>query len=667
MKHFFFLFLLLGLTACGGEPVKYQLTTVLPATATPGTTITLYGKLPDKGDLYLGSERVPVTVKPEGWQFTLPEWTSANTYVLTVKTSQQSLSGALQVIPRLDTVSLEDKTLQIRGAGWSTDVKDVVVVEVAGMSLTPERTSGELRTELSKAIAYGRFTVRIQVNGQTSQPLALSREAGAVKGNVSFPATQSFVGTQALRADEEPKNLTDLVVFHKDTANFADLEGLRETQALPQLHATHLSFHTSEQAQAAKQKLSLQQGVTVEWDQPVSADGFEPVALTGGVNMGEQWFLDLAGIKQAWTKTKGAGVVVAVLDTGVNLQHPDLQANLLPGYDFIDSDTESMDRAGHGTHVAGLVAANGQVSGVAPEAKILPVRVLEGTSGGSAFTVAEGILWAANLLPALPNPNPAQVINLSLGSNNFSEIIADAIAQVQARGIIVVAASGNSSGPVAYPAALPGVIAVTSLAGPKLAYQPWYANKGLGLWVTAYGGDTTQDQDGDKIPDGILSTDLTGYGLRMGTSMACPQVAGLVALALSSGTSKTLVKDVIAGTSTDLGIMGFDSEFGYGLATGRSITTSTPKSYVLAYDGAALVHWSLVQDDSSFTLSNLPPNRSLTLYVASDEDRDRLLAEAGELLSTSITIQPKAGQVTSVGTLELNPSDGTHTLPLEVR
>jgi serine protease len=667
MKRILSLWVLLGLMACGGEPVKYQLTTVLPATATPGTTVTLYGKLPDKGDLYLGDERVPVNVKPEGWQFTVPEGTSANTYVLSLKTSRQSLSGALQVIPRLDTVSLEDKTLQIRGAGWSTDARDVVVVEVAGMSLKPERTLGELRTELSKAISYGRFTVRIQVNGQTSQPLALSREAGGVSGKVAFPATPSTLRVQGSLKTKEPQSLTDLVVFHQTANRFDTLEGLREIQSLPQLQATHLSFHTSEQAQAAKQKLSTQQDLTVEWDQPVSADGFDSVALTGGVNMGEQWFLDLAGVKQAWTRTKGAGVVVAVLDTGVNLQHPDLQANLLPGYDFIDSDTEPMDRAGHGTHVAGLVAANGQVSGVAPEAKILPVRVLEGTSGGSAFTVAEGILWAANLLPALPNPNPAQVINLSLGSNNYSEIIADAIAQVQARGIIVVAASGNSSGPVAYPAALTGVIAVTSLAGPKFAYQPWYTNKGFGLWVTAYGGDTTQDQDGDKIPDGILSTDLTGYGLRMGTSMASPQVAGLVALALSSGTSKTIVKEAIAGTSTDLGIMGFDSDFGYGLATGRSITTSTPKSYVLAYDGVTLVHWSLVQDDSSFTLTNLPPNRSLTLYVASDEDGDRLLAEAGELLSTPLTIQPKAGQVTSVETLELNPSDGTHSLALEVR
>jgi serine protease len=353
-----------------------------------------------------------------------------------------------------------------------------------------------------------------------------------------------------------------------------------------------------------------------------------------------------------------------------------LKANMLPGWDFIDDDNTAQDIAGHGTHVAGLVAANGLVKGVAPNAKLLPVRVLRDLSGGTAFPVAQGILWAAGLLETATvpkNPNPAQVINLSLGSDEYNDLIAGAVSSAIQAGVTVVAAAGNNGGSLAYPAALPGVVAVTALAGPKIAYQPFYASRGAGVWVTAYGGDSTQDQDGDRIMDGILSTDLaagkSGYGLRMGTSMASPQVAGLAALALSSGTPNFLVRDALSSNTSDIGPLGFDARFGFGLMAGRIATPSAPRAYVLAFasstagsgtPAAKLLSWSLVQADGSYRLNNLPTGSSVNLVAATDANGNGVLGEAGEFLSAAQAVVPVMGKVMGqIVPLELQPSDGT--------
>jgi serine protease len=513
------------------------------------------------------------------------------------------------------------------------------------------------------------------------------------------------------------------------------LSGMLELESLPALKVMRLYFGESAQAKALLEKLSdpaiaSSLGVTkVNLDVHIKpSDAFNSLAvpapsdpsndpsITSGTPTLErlepgkgQWFLNLEGIPNAWNaglpnptgtppvsgasnplekSARGAGVVVAIVDTGVDLEHPDLKANILPGWDFIDDDNTAQDIAGHGTHVAGLVAANGLVKGVAPNAKLLPVRVLRDLSGGTAFPVAQGILWAAGLLEtaSLPkNPNPAQVINLSLGSDEYNDLIAGAVSSAIQAGVTVVAAAGNNGGSLAYPAALPGVVAVTALAGPKIAYQPFYASRGSGLWVTAYGGDSTQDQDGDRVMDGILSTDLTagksGYGLRMGTSMASPQVAGLAALALSSGTPTFLVRDALSSNTSDIGPLGFDARFGFGLMAGRIATPSAPRAYVLAFasgvSGAGgtggagnttpkLLSWSLVQADGSYRLNNLPTGSRVNLVAATDANGNGVLGEAGEFLSASQAVVPVMGKVTGQSVaLELQPSDGSATISLK--
>jgi subtilisin family serine protease len=145
----------------------------------------------------------------------------------------------------------------------------------------------------------------------------------------------------------------------------------------------------------------------------ILAAACSPALAAGDPKRGQQWGLDMVQADQAHARTSGAGAVVAVIDSGVQADHPDLAGRLLPGRDFVDDDATPQDGDGHGTHVAGIVAAttgNGVgVASVAPAAKILPVRVLDDTGAGSSEDVKDGIDWAV--------AQGAHVINLSLGED----------------------------------------------------------------------------------------------------------------------------------------------------------------------------------------------------------------------------------------------------------
>lgn len=287
-----------------------------------------------------------------------------------------------------------------------------------------------------------------------------------------------------------------------------------------------------------------------------------------------QWNLDLIRLPMAWDNTVGdASVIVAVVDTGVLYNHPDLNANILKdgttvvGYDMISDPTVANDGNGHdsnpidsgdlvngskssfhGTHVAGIIAAvtdnNKGVAGVSWNTKIMPVRVL-GKGGGTSYDVAQGILFAAartNAYGVFPKKGgvntPADIINMSLGSEDFSQAVQDAVNSARAAGVIVIAAAGNeSTSQLFYPAADAGVVGVSAVdyAG-KLAY---YSNYGTYVDIAAPGGDLTADLYGDGNEDGILSTLGDGatpgsvvynYVMYQGTSMAAPHIAGVVAL-----------------------------------------------------------------------------------------------------------------------------------------
>jgi len=315
---------------------------------------------------------------------------------------------------------------------------------------------------------------------------------------------------------------------------------------------------------------------------------------------GLQWHYPLINVPQAWdVVTAGADVLVAVIDTGVLLEHPDLQGQLVSGYDFISSTSISVDGDGidtdpddpgdqspggssfHGTHVAGTVAAstnNGVgVAGIARSAKIMPLRAL-GKGGGTSYDILQAVRYAAGLEND-SGTTPAQiadVMNLSFGGSGGSQSEQEVYSMAREAGIVIVAAAGNeSSSSPSYPAAYDGVVSVSAVdMNGDIAS---YSNFGDTIDLAGPGGDTSSDTNGDGYPDGVLSTagdDSSGtiqfvYKFYQGTSMAAPHAAGVAALmkAVYPGLSPDTFDSLIAsGTITkDLGNTGRDEQYGFGL------------------------------------------------------------------------------------------------------
>ncbi len=280
---------------------------------------------------------------------------------------------------------------------------------------------------------------------------------------------------------------------------------------------------------------------------------------------GLQWHMSRLGAPDVWRVATGAGVVVAVVDTGVA---PGLDGftNLVAGYDAVEGRAGFYDGNGHGTHVAGTVGqstGNGYGTvGLAPNATILPVRVLSDSGSGTSADVAEGIRWAAD--------NGAQIINLSLGSSSRSSVIAEACDYARDQGVLVVAASGNDgfTNFIGYPAALASTLAVGATAlGDQVT---GYSNKGQQLSLVAPGGDTTVDADGDGFGDGVLQESTfngeEGFYFLEGTSMATPHVSAVAALLVEAGVdSVDELEQILLQSATDLGDPGWDPVFGHGL------------------------------------------------------------------------------------------------------
>jgi serine protease len=260
-----------------------------------------------------------------------------------------------------------------------------------------------------------------------------------------------------------------------------------------------------------------------------------------------QWHLDQIQMPRVWPKADGRGVIVAVIDTGVAYKDrgrfkrvPDLaKTSFVDGYDFVNDHEHALDDHGHGTHVAGTIAQsthNGVgVAGVAFRARIMPLKVLSSRGFGNVADIAEAIRFAAD--------HGAKVINMSLGSNRSSRIMAAAVKYAKSKGVVIVCAAGNNGrGQVGYPAAYPEAIAVAATQYDRST--TFYSNWGKQIDLAAPGGNTRVDQNGDGLPDGVLQNtivpgkpDKNDYLWFMGTSMASPHVAGAAALVIHSGVS----------------------------------------------------------------------------------------------------------------------------------
>jgi serine protease len=297
-----------------------------------------------------------------------------------------------------------------------------------------------------------------------------------------------------------------------------------------------------------------------------------PAASAGAADprRGAQWNLDMIEADAAHSVTTGAGAVVAVVDSGVQADHPDLAGHIGPGYDFVQHDATPQDGNGHGTHVSGIVAAatgNGiGVESVAPGATIMPVRVLGDDGGGNTDDVARGVDWART--------HGADVINLSLGSEvplvgaTGGDAFDAAVHRALAAGIVVVAAAGNSGVPVCeQPAAKDGLLCVGAVD--KRRQRSFFSSFGSGLGLVAPGG--SGGSAAGMAGEDVLSTYKgSTYTELAGTSQAAPHVSGVAALLVSLGVrGQAAVKRILA-TATDLGAPGDDPEYGAGLVDARA-------------------------------------------------------------------------------------------------
>lgn len=310
---------------------------------------------------------------------------------------------------------------------------------------------------------------------------------------------------------------------------------------------------------------------------PAPAPAAAPLALvasaaaeedTGVAAFGAaQGHLDLLAVRDLWPVSDGAGVVVAVIDSGVDADHPALVGAVLPGWDFVEGRAGAADGSGHGTGVAVLIAGRGPLHGVAPAAEILPLRVLDDEDRGSTRDVAEALLYAADLHPTLRNPTPAQVVNLSLGSYAYSPALHEAVRRVRAAGVVVVAASGNDGARVAFPAALPETLAVGAAEADGRAWTAAaYSGRGAGLDLLAPLGGLIETNRGRYGEAGVRTGDARG-GERhaSGTSFAAPQVSGLAALLVAVGADGARAETLLRATASDLADRGWDERSGYGL------------------------------------------------------------------------------------------------------
>lgn len=313
----------------------------------------------------------------------------------------------------------------------------------------------------------------------------------------------------------------------------------------------------------------------------------------------QQYGLKMINAPTVWSQiSSDEDVTVAVIDTGVDNNHPDLFGRVLTGHNFVDKNSRGIsynsdvayDDHGHGTHVSGIIAGitNNQLgiaSVVGPgNVKILPLKMLDDTGRGTSFNLAKAIRNAGD--------QGAKIINLSLGSNFATSVERDAIAYVQDLGCLVIAAAGNESSRVeyTYPASYPGVMSVAAVD--RMEKPAWFSNYGPTLDISAPGVDILSTLPAEVVSqyqsrgDKVIGDRNNGYYVAWsGTSMATPHVVGVAALykLAHPGASPLEISEMLALTAKDIGEIGRDSSTGYGLVDAAAVLGKEPERRALAF------------------------------------------------------------------------------------
>ncbi len=440
-------------------------------------------------------------------------------------------------------------------------------------------------------------------------------------------------GTAPAHAQSGDADRTGAVVVRFE----ADATLARVGAALDEAEATP----TSSNARAKLVRLDLDSGQSVDEaiaslssdDSVVYAEPEHAVSIADTPNdtfYPSQWHYPQMNLPATWDITTGdASVIVAVIDTGVMLTHPDLDSKITSGpnagYDVFNDDADPTDDNGHGTFVAGIVGAESDnaswVSGVCWSCKIMPVKVMNASGQGSTISIAYGIYWAVD--------HGADVLNLSVGGPTGDTTLSDAVDYAWAAGVPVIAASGNNNGAVLYPAAYADALAVAS--NDSAALRSSFSNFGPQLDVMAPGGD-------------VVGTTLGGgYGAGSGTSFASPHVAGLVGLMIAHGiTDKNTIISRLKSTATDMDVAGFDNNTGWGRVNAQAAVDLAPTVSITAPAASAVVGGAAV---------------SITATAADDVAVSKVRFEIDGGLLSEDTTAPYAASWNS--TLV---SDGAHTI-----
>jgi subtilisin len=367
-----------------------------------------------------------------------------------------------------------------------------------------------------------------------------------------------------------------------------------------------------------------------------------------------------AGTVQA-SGNSGVGINVAVIDTGINYNHLDLIDRYKGGWNFVANNADPNDDNGHGSHCAGIIAATDNVYavvGVAPQANIYAVKVLDRTGTGSLSNIVAGIDWATKTRTDGIPGNDIQIISMSLGSSTGASSLQAACDAAYNVGIVVVAASGNNGiSSVSYPANYASVIAVG--ASDSLDRRASFSNYGSKLELIAPGVNIISDYIDTNPNDGPNLDTL----YMSGTSMACPHVAGTAALVLASPIDSAFdanangiwdaseVRSKLDLTAKDLGTAGRDIYYGYGLVDAIKATTPTPP------------------DTTPPTITALTPANGATVYVSNPTISAKATDPSG-IGAISMTFDGNTVTPNYSGdTIAFTPTtlaDGTHSVALTV-
>ncbi|MCG8515002.1 MAG: S8 family serine peptidase [Halanaerobiales bacterium] len=421
----------------------------------------------------------------------------------------------------------------------------------------------------------------------------------------------------------------EIIVKYKPTVNSQTLDQLAKSNNLVTLSQLEtgagriVHYQVPGDTELEQMIENYRQLANVDWVEPNYL--YYPTAIPSDqYYQNYQWDYLQINLEAAWDQEKGdRSVTVAVIDTGVITNHPDLKNNLLSGADFVGGrkgypieaynvtdydptdETPLSEGGSHGTHVAGIIGAVTNnylgIAGINWLVNILPVRALK-KSGGTSWDIAEGIYYAID--------QGVDIINLSLGSRHFSHLQQEAIRAAYRQGITIVAATGNENSTVYFPAAFPETIAVGSVGSKNK--KAAYSNYGPEVDVVAPGGDYGEAiySTWGYFNEGQAVASYTGM---IGTSMATPHVSGLAALLVASGVEQVEhIRELLTSTAIDLGQTGKDVFYGYGLVDayaallGKKLTK--PVVFIASREGSKLQVQSeikVVNDDGSFLLERV--------------------------------------------------------------